>query len=500
MTNYQVFVTPLKSQGVYGAEIEISDWVVADNIGTITRSIDSTDYDIGIYTFNDVTLVCDASDGYLADQTDSRSIFQFQRNAAKIRIVFLKDGVALSTFYGIINEDGSTMDDTSETVSLTIMGVDSILQTAVIGKGVISDGLTFQQVFIAILNSAVNGVLNIHPANINPTYNGTIDVGSSFDNKSAKDALDSLLLPSNSILWVDSSQNVYVQPRSNTDNKPLYLYGRGDLLDRENIIQIANWNNGLQRTFNSIQVTGAALSKGITGDTTTGQANILNASATTLLSPGQAAAGTGLPSGATISEILGNTVVLSSDAVTATAAGVAITVTAPALVGVAEDETSIKYYGLRIKALTVDFVTQQSTLDAIAAALLAEFRYPKPEMEVTVATELLQAQSPPTGILDLVSINHPLSVRPQPNCRLPFIGITSIGDSTAPLPFAEGALIIDPSVAWKVIEIDENPQNYTTVIKLRVAGSDVNDGFFDFLQTESGSDLETETNEETISI
>jgi len=420
VTNYQVFVTPLISSGVYGLEVEISDWVLSDNIGAITRAIDSTDYDIGIYAYNDVTLVCDASDGYLLDQTDSRSIFQFSRDQALVRFVFLKDGTPLTTFNGIINEDGSVLDPAGETISLVIMGHDSALKTAVVPAGAVPDGATFQNAFIAILNSAAGGVLHVSALNINPVYNGTVDIGKAFDNKTAKAALDALLLPANSVLTVDSSNNVYVSSRTETGNPTLYLYGKGDLEERENILGLSNYNNGRQRTFNLIQVTGAQASVVVGGQT----------------------------------------------------------VTQPALVATAQDGVSISFYGARPKTFTIDFVTQQATLDAIAAALLLEFRYPKSEVEVTVATELLQAQSPVTGLLDLVSVANPLTVRPQPNCRLPFAGITVAGDVTAPWPYVDGALAVDPSVAWKVIEINEDAKAFTTILKLRVRGQGLNDGSF----------------------
>src|SRR4051812_44744486 len=120
-TQYQVFVTPLTSTGVYGSELEISGWVISTDFGEITRAIDSTNYDIGIYAYNDVTLVCDASDGYLLDQNDSRSLFKFSRDRAKVRIVFLKDGTSAITFRGVINEAGVSINAQDDTVSLVVM-------------------------------------------------------------------------------------------------------------------------------------------------------------------------------------------------------------------------------------------------------------------------------------------------------------------------------------------------------------------------------------------
>jgi hypothetical protein len=437
MTSYQAFVTPLKYPDFYGDEIEVTDWLLSDNLGEVTRAIDSTDYDIGIYTTNDVTLVFDASDGYLNDQSDYRSMFQVSRDLAKVRVVYLKDGVPLTTFEGLINEEGTSIDAENETVSIVVMGYDSVLRKAVIPAGAVQDGFTFQQAFIAILNSVASGVLGINADNINPVYNGTVDVGTFFDNKTAKDGLDALLLPANSVLIVDGSQNVFVQGRSESQNKVLFLHGRGDLLGRENINALSNYNPGLQRTFNVVRVKGGQPPADVSGTT----------------------------------------------------------VSTPALVGFYQDPTSVSLYRARVKEFTVEFVTDQAALDAIAQALVQEFAYPKPECEVTLATELIQAQSPPTDLLDLVSINYPLVVRPMPGKRIPFEGIAIEGDTATPFPYTEGALVIDMGTAWKVIEIRENPTDFTSVLKLRVRGSAQTDGTFQFLLTEGGLLLETETGE-----
>lgn len=439
MTQYQVFVTPLVSSGVYGTEVEISDWVKIVGAGTIGRSIDSTDYDIGIYVFADVTLVCDASDGYLNDQNDSRSLFHFSRDLSRVRIVFLKDGVSYSTFKGIINDQGTTLDAQADEVSLVVQGLDSVLQQLVVPAGTVGSGDTFQDAIIAVLNAASGGILSINADNINPSYNGTVDVGTEFDNQAGNDALDDLLLASNSVLIVDSAGNAYVQDRNPTTNPILFLYGKGqDTAGRENITALANYNTGLQRTFNNIQVTGGQPSTTISGST----------------------------------------------------------VSQPAAVGVAQNATSIAYYGLRTKALTLSFITELTTLQAIAANILAEFGIPKAEVEITLPTKYIQAQTPATGLLDLVSLSYPLTVRPWAGGRLPIIGITAIGDTTAPLPFVTGSLSVDPSIAWKVIAITEDPQSLNTTIKLRVKGTTTNDGGFDLsLTTEGGSDIETEGGE-----
>ena len=90
---------------------------------------------------------------------------------------------------------------------------------------------------------------------INPAYNPTIDVGSVFDNMVAKEALDQLLLVSNSVMIIDSGANVIVRSREESTDRPiLNLYGKSDILGRENIITITDYNTGFHRVFNSVMV------------------------------------------------------------------------------------------------------------------------------------------------------------------------------------------------------------------------------------------------------
>lgn len=415
-TYYQVFVTPVKALGgVYDTEVDISQYVLADQIGSITRALDSTDYEVGIYAFSDVTLVCDASDGYLNDQTDSRSVFKFNRDLAKVRIVY-NNGTQFTEFRGFINEEASRVDAENDTVSFVVMSHDSVLRKTKVAAGTVTNGMSFKNAIIAVLNSA-STLLHTNSLNINPTYNGTVDDGTKFDSKSASVALNSLLLAANSVMTLDSSDNVYVKSRTESGNPILYLYGKGDIQGRCNVVTLSDYNTGLHRCFNSIRVKGGQPSTTVSGTT----------------------------------------------------------VSTPVPVVEVSNATSVGIYGLRQHEWTFDFITSPTTLQAIGNALLAEFAWPKPECMVTVPTELLIGQSPATDLLDRVSITSPLRVQASgPN--LPIIGITKVGDTTAPLPYTEGAVAIDGSYIWKVLEVNENSQDFTASLKVRVKGTALNDG------------------------
>ncbi len=417
MTEYQVFVTPLKSSGVYADEIDVSERVDAANVGEITRGIDASDFTVGIYAYDDVELSFLANDGYLNAPSDSRSVFKYQRDKAKVRIVFLKDGVPTSSFRGLWNEAGTVTNVPEGTITAVITSYDAILRDSVVSVGAVSDGMSFKNAIIAILNSISAGLLSIDATKINPVYNGTVDIGKAFDGKTAKEALNMILVPANSVLRVDSLQYVHVGSRVESSNPVLNLHGPGDLLGRENC-KLLSFNTGHHRMFNQVRVTGASAEADVSG--------------TTVKTPEQTA--------------------------------------------MATDPVAGEFFGIRVLEQTISFVTQLSTLQAIANAFLAEFRYPKAEIEVELPTALLQAQTPATDLLDRVSLNYPLLYRPVPGTKLPFFDISKFDEVY--FPYAEGPIKIEPEVAWKVIEIRENPGAYTSILKCRVKGTETNDGYF----------------------
>lgn len=419
---YRVYVTPLISAYVYGTEVEISDYVESSSNGTIDRSVDSTDFNIGVYTFSDIQLTCDNSDGVLSDASDSRSFFKaYSRDRAKVRIVY-DNGSAQLIARGLISDPGTVVNSDTDEVTLTILGPDAVLKNSQISVGTISNGMTFQSALLAILNTVdITSVLNVQPSNINPALNWTIDDGSKYDNMNKYDALTQLLGASNSVLLIDSSLNVIVRNRVQNLSRPtIYLYGKGDTLGRENILSITDYNTGVQRLFNSIVVKG-----------------------------GQPSSSTKNADGSTT---------------TSTPAATAISLEE-------HDSNSISIYGLRQKQFTFEWLNQATSLDSVATSILNEFRYPKIEFKVVVPTDQILT----ADLLDTVSVNYPFRVGPFGQF-LPVIGITKIGDATAPLPYVKGALSIDPGLGFKIIQISHDVDTFQTTLKLRQVGTTQNDG------------------------
>lgn len=259
----QVLLTPLVATGTYGAEVDItsdvdiSDLIKRGGISSIRKDVDFGDYDVGVFTFGNVTMRAINYDGKFNDPSDWRSIFTYRRGLAKVEIKFKdKDGNAYTQFKGIINEDGTRQDFVKGEVRFKVLSLDSIFRSTKVAGGTVSNGMSFSNAIKSILNiTEITSVVNYSASNINVSYNGTIDDGNYFDNKKVKDSLDELLLVSNSILLIDSSDNIIVKSRgesATTHN----IYGNGNVEGRDNILKITSYNSGVQRAFNSISVSG----------------------------------------------------------------------------------------------------------------------------------------------------------------------------------------------------------------------------------------------------
>lgn len=265
---YSAFMTPRENVGTYTAEIDVSDRVFIGGIGAIKRTIDSTDFGIGVYRFGDIVLRGNNSDGRFSEPHDSRTIFKFSRNLAKVRIVFEDESGDTITFRGLINDESSRVDPNTDKINFRVLSRDSVIRNGTIPPGAINDGQPVSEAFAQILNrSPITDVLNFSAANINPDLEFDIDIGTVFDNENNLDRLNELLFASNSVMVVDSADNIIIKSRDEDVVEPiLNLFGKGDIHGRENIVKIKNYNTGFHRMFTSFKVNDVEVSDKELGD------------------------------------------------------------------------------------------------------------------------------------------------------------------------------------------------------------------------------------------
>jgi hypothetical protein len=400
-TRYRVYFTPLTATNVYGDEVEVTDYITIDGLPSIKRAIDSQDYDIGVFTYDDLQLKAINRNGYFNDELDIRSLFTFSRDLCKVRVVFENDTTGESiVFRGLINEEATRVNATGEEVQFRVLSRDSVIRTTKVSAGAVSNGTSCKTAMLQILADAkISSVLNTDALDVNPDYDFEIDLGNKFDNKSARDVLNLLLIASNSVMLIDDSDNVIIGNRDEdlvTDI--LNLYGPYDIRARQNVISMQDYNSGRQRTFTSFKV---------------------------------------------------NNTEVSSDALAST-------------------------YGYRQKKLTLDFITDTETETEIATRLLGEFAAPKIELTIDVSTYVARN----AGLLSRIAIDWPYRVKPIEQKFLPVIGGAVIGDALTPLPYTFGSVKIPPEMGFKVLEIAENPRDFTTKLKLRQVGKTLSDGWY----------------------
>ena len=265
----KVEISPLVSPGTYGDAVDVTDLIDASGISEFRQAIDSEDYTFGLFRFGDIQVTGLNRNGIFNDNADYRSMFQYARDKAKINVQFIietvereeqcvtsySDSTALS-FVGLINDEATRLNFQDETIDFIAITFDSVFLNAIISQGQVKDGSSAKDVLFIILNNPIiTSVLNIDIGNINPDYDFTIDDGSVFDNLTVFEALKKLLPASNSILLIDSSENVIIKGREYDGTiSTLELFGEFDINGRNNILRIENMNNGFHRMFNSIRI------------------------------------------------------------------------------------------------------------------------------------------------------------------------------------------------------------------------------------------------------
>jgi len=252
---YSVHFTPLTKLQTYGTEIDVSDRVVISGVSSIKKSIDDTDYGIGVYTFGDIVIKASNYDGKF-NEMDSRSIFTTTRDLTKVRVVFTDEDGDTLTFKGLINDEATRFDVVKHIVSFKVLALDSVIRNSKVPAGTVSAGTTIKAALNSILSQArITSVLTVTESNINPDLNVVIDVGTPFDNQPVKAAVNELLLVSNSAFFINSSDEVIVKSRAEDTTKDVVnLYGKSDIFGRENIIKLSKYNTGQHRMFTSIKV------------------------------------------------------------------------------------------------------------------------------------------------------------------------------------------------------------------------------------------------------
>lgn len=391
MSRIRVYILPFDdlTQEYVADWIEITNDVDNNSFASLTQRLDNKEYDVGIFNFSDCSLGLRNEHGKYNKVGDPNSIFGYKRGGTKVKMTYmLQDdppwcGVAIcgqskifdeqTMFTGLLSDESTDEDVINQNISFRVLGLESIFKETIVNFGSISVGDTFEEILYTILNQTkITDLITVSALNISCGSNQMIDSIASLQNKTVKETLDTVLLLSNSVLFINRENVLYVSPRDASVDFKWFFYGQASVDGAENIQNISDIRNGLNRTFNFIRWNGTTLS--------------------------------------------------------------------------AEDANSTAKYGVRVKEIDSEVITDNTKINNILQSIRDYFGTPKRELELT--TIIKDYDIFDVFLLDKVSIDYPSVYFIEEGGSYPIYD-SSLYD-VAKYPLAEWALEIDPTVEWMI--------------------------------------------------
>lgn len=355
MARKRIYIKPFDASGAYATDwTEVTRDVDFNSFGSFNQQIDASDYDVGVFTNNGISLTLRNVDGLYSDVGNPTSIFFTKRADSLVKITWTQsdydyfsgqsysdDYLVLETevFTGILVDDSTEMNvRDAQYVTFQILGYESLLDRVIVDFVTypLADNKTTSIIKSLLAATAAAGTvgsnLTVDNSRIVLTNDVVFDDTTVFDNLTCKDAIKILLLAGNGVLYMDGTTPV-VSDRTAGASVAYTFYGPASVSGRENISELDKIRSGLNRTFNFITWGSAPIS------------------------------------------------IFSSDT------------------------SSIASYGARTKNISIDGITDSAKQQAIVNAIKSEFSNPK--QEFMLATPLIPETLALT-LLDRITIDFPL--------------------------------------------------------------------------------------------
>lgn len=407
-TYVDVFIKRRLSDGTYESDwIDISRLVSRSGLGSISRKLDSDDFDVGIFTLGNVRLSFDNRSGAFNQPYDSRSLWAAfeSRHLTKVKIEagYLNDDgerITEEAFVGFLDERTVTV-AANDAVSVTLLAIDSVFSTLSVSPGALSGAVDASEaIYILCSRGEVLEHITVLESNINPANDIEIDDPDEYDSRKLNDVLNEILLLSNSVMYVDADGNLIVRNREHS-NLASFVFYSGSSDGSDNIYAIDEFSSGRHRVKNAWYWEGTNLSA-------------------------------------------------------------------------VSDSHHLTRYGVTRRTMSADAVTDSSVRQSIIDALHAEWQFPK--MELSIETDYLASE---LDLLDTVRVDIQPRVRGgDAQCDV------AIADTDVCAEYSNG-LYIPGYIGFKVLAIEHNLNDFTTRLKLREIGTELNDGVLDMTLTKA---------------
>lgn len=276
---FKVYVNPFDVDGAYTSFQEVTKDTNRGSIGEISQEIDSSDYELGVFRFTNLSLKFNNRSGRFSDVETFQSIFRYKRADSQVKVTYrIQDGPECGVvpagvsrarlaeeiilFKGLVNDESYVTDVKKQDVQVRVLGLESLFGRTSVPYASLSNGMTVSAAIFAILNqTTITSLLAVSLLNLIPGLDQAIDDVSYFQNKTVKEALDKLLLASNSVLYIKVASSVgdiivddaiYVTSRAATVAVQETFFGQASSGGAENIVNISNLKNGVSRVYNYV--------------------------------------------------------------------------------------------------------------------------------------------------------------------------------------------------------------------------------------------------------
>jgi len=403
MGTVRIYINPFDTTGEYTSYQDVTKYV-KDKSAVVKRQVDNNEYDVGVLTYNNLSLTFNNINGKFNEADNIQSIFDYKRSNSKVKITWEINthplycgfvecgtyylGTEVTIFEGLLNDEGSKTDIDSQFINFTVLGFESILDKVETPFSSIANDDKVSEILYDCLNqSDITEILTVSLANITPSYDAVIDDVSDLEETTVKETLDILLEISNSILNIIDNV-IYIVPRTATPTVQQTFYGQSARASGEDILSIKDIRQGLHKTFNLWKWEDTVLT--------------------------------------------------------------------------ARSSSSIEKYGVRKKEISYVGITTEATKQAILNSSRTEFGEPKKEIKLTT---LLNYDTYNLAILDRVAIDYPTVFFPSDENVLPMFGVSTFGNDK--FPFGVWALTFDTNTNFKILGKDINLQKEIITLTLR---------------------------------
>lgn len=388
-----VFIKTFDANGDVQSDFtEYTQDVLLTGLGSISKSLDITEFDIGIFRSSNFNITFDNTSGRYNDAGDLNSIFPFRRSNSILRVTWRKSDQNATTsfstagsiinatmapnvvlFEGLINDKNLKFDAKDQSLKFTVLGKENIFNEVDVDISEFENGDNLSDVLFTILNKpTITQLLTVNNGNIAPGVDVPLDDKTEFENQTVREVLDTILKLTNSTLRIQND-TIFISNRDPSITTQFQFFNQNSTLGLENIIDLTNISNGLRRTFNFFTYR----------DTSE----------------------------------------------------------------VAQDTGSIARVGVQRREIGNQSVTQVSSITSILQSFLTEFSQPRQELDIT--TEL-NYDTLDLELLDRVTIDYPSAyVEPAPQSVLPIVGEAVLGDAV--LPSGTFNFVTSPANPYKII-------------------------------------------------